>query len=285
MNRALVVALPIALIPVVALIACGESRDRAPAAPSCATGVNCNTGPGVVSGGGGNDAGTTDAPATDGALEVGEAGVTVNAIVRPLTSFAGDLSVTGSFETTVAIRAPRMGGGADVEATMPLSADGTYTLTGVKPVVGGATWLQVWKAGIKRTLAAVSLPAATGTVFSLPLFPETLPAETWTNTGQTTTYPTNPATVVVHVFGPDGKRLPGVKAGAGAGTTTKGPFYDFGTDVGTASSTAANGTIVFLGITGVSSFPIDLSVGTKTYGTISVPVEPNVVHYLSVKLE
>lgn len=279
MKRALVLVLPIALAPAIG-VACSQSNDRAPAAPSCAEGVNCNTGPGIVSSGGGGDTGTTDAPTTDAAFEVGEAGVAVSAIVHSLPRFGDPLS--GAFETTVALRAPRMGGGTDVEATMPISADGTYTLTGVAPVIGGPTWLQVWKAGIKRTQAGVVLPSST--VFQLPLFPETLPAETWNNTGQTTVYPTNPSTVVVHVFDDKNSRLPGAKAAAGPGATTKGPFYDVGTDVGVGTATGAKGTIVFIGITGVSLFPVALSVGTTNYATIQVPVEPNVVTYLGVSL-
>jgi hypothetical protein len=279
MKRALVVFVPFVTFAIVS--ACSESNERAPSLPSCAPGVNCNTGPGVVGSGGGTDSGARDAAPSETAFEVGDGGVTVSAVVRPMSNFVTDPSTVTAFDTTVTLRAPRAGGGAQVEATMAV-VDGTYTLNGVAPSIGAPTWIEVLKTGATRTIAGVSAPA-TGT-FALPLFNELLPQTTWNIVAPAAAYPPGSATVVVHVVTPAGVRKAGVTATAFG--TARGPYYDDGSDISpSAMATGARGTIVFLGSTGSGTFPISLSFGTKTYATVTAPLTTNAVTHVSLALD
>lgn len=277
MKRVVIVAVPLAFV---VAASCSEPSDRPPAAPNC-MGLTCGSGPGPGTSGG-SDAGETSVTdaSTDAPFEVGEAGVPVRAIVRPLASFTADPETSTMFDSTsMSVRAPRVGGGFS-EATMA-DIEGAFTLTAVQPSIGAATYVDVWKSGVHRTHAAVLYrPEVT---LNLPLFAAELPQVLWTQSGAMTAFPTTSSTVVVHVVGPTGARASGVKAlpfGTG-----RGPYYDDGSDVSpmATTQTGARGTIVFLGLSG--SFQLTLSTATKTYAAVTLTLSPGAVTYATFQVD
>ncbi len=282
MKRALVVVLPLLIAA-----ACSESKEHPAAPPQCADGMNCAVGPGGTGSGATKDSGALDG-ASDAEFEVGDGGVAVTATVRPLSKFVTDPYTVATFDTvSISLRAPRVGGG-EVEATMPF-ADGSYALNGVAPAIGSNTFLEVWKAGTRRTLAGVNAVAPPMAGFSLPLFADLLPRTTWETIVATTAYPTGSATVVVHLYRRDTagtfSRKPGVRATPFG--SARGPYYDDGTDISaTATATGASATIVFLGITGTGTFGLNLTDTTiaKSYETVLLPVAADAVTHLALDL-
>lgn len=265
-----------ALLLLTALTACGEDKTRAPAAAGCDN-------PGCVNPGpiGGGDSGAGRDVETDAVTDAAsDASTTVTCTVHPLSKFTADPASAG-LTSTVVVRAPKIGGGVTPDVKADLT--GTFTLPDVAAAVGTPTWLQVVSGGAVRGIDGVPLPSADA--FAIPLFDDNLASTTWLTLGVGTPYPTSGATVVVHVFDAAGKRKSGVTATPfGDG---RGPFYDDGTDVSpTAKTTGAQGTIVFLGLTaGSSLFTLTVADGTKTYGSISVPLGASAVSHLALKLE
>jgi len=280
MKRVVVVIVPTAFV---VAASCSEPSDRAPPAPNC-LGVTCGGGPGPGTSGGSDAGGETTATdaLTDGAFEVGDGGVSVGAMVRPLNSFTDDPDKAGTFDlVSLSVRAPRAGGGTDVEATTA-NVEGVFTLNGVAPAVGAATYFQVWKTGVHRTLAAVVYRP--DTTFNLPLFKEDLQLNAWNMTTPATIYPTGASTIVVHVFGPGGARLAGVKAALTG--TGRGPLYDDGADITPlATATGSRGTIVFIGITASTTFRLDMFTSTKTYPSVNLALASNAVTHAAFVLE
>jgi hypothetical protein len=149
-------------------------------------------------------------------------------------------------------------------------------------MTGAATYFQVWKRGVHRTLAAVnSQPDVT---IQLPLFRDDLALTTWNVVATGLTYPTGSSTLVAHIVSASGVRLAGVKA-ALAGTG-RGPYYDDGSDISpTATATGSRGTIVFLGMTGAASLGLTLSTATKMYSTVNVSLVGGAVSHITLALE
>lgn len=281
MKRLVVAAVPIAVL---IAVSCSEERERAPAAPNC-IGTNCGGGPGPGTSGSGGDTGATaDAPSSDAAFDVSDAGVLVTAIVRPLTSFTGNPDTATTFDTaSLDVRAPRVGG-MDVSATTA-DIEGKFTLSGVQPAFGAATYFQVWKMGQHRTLAAVNYSPGQTTPVNLPLFSSELAQSLWIATGTPTPYAATSSTVVVHVVNDRGERAPNVRAAlAGNG---QGPFYDDAGDVTVAARTQTGnrGTIVFVGITGAGSFPLRLTTPTRMYGTVNLTLASGAVTHATLVVE
>lgn len=256
--------------------ACSEEKSRAPAAGGCNDPSCVNTNPvGGGDSGAGRDA-ETDA-LTDAAFD---ASTTVTCTVHPLSKFTLD-PASASPTSTVVVRGPKIGGGVTPDIKPDLT--GTFTLPDVAAAVGTPTWLQIVSGGAVRGIDGVPLPSSVA--LAIPLFDDNLASTTWLTLGIGTPYPTNGATVVVHVLDAAGKRKSGVTATPfGDG---QGPFYDDGTDISaSAKTTGTKGTIVFLGLTaGSSLFTLTVADGTKTYGSINVPLGAGAVSHLALSLE
>ncbi len=263
------------------IAACDSDKDRPPAAGGCQPGVPCNPLPG--SSGGGGDAGS-DAAAADATGDADpDASSSVTGFVRRIrTSFTEEPSATAEAAAGVTVAALQLGGGT-VQALS--AADGSFTLSPILANVGEATWFDVAQSGLVRSHAGVAVPSTAP--IQLPFYDETLVVTT-ANRVPGLVLPANPVTVVVHVY--DGNtsgnpRLAGVSSQP-IGLAAK-PYYDDGLDVtGLPTATGARGTIVFMGgDASTNPYPVTLSYGGKSRGTVSVPVKAGAVSWIAVLVD
>lgn len=267
------------LLTLGALVACSTKKDYAPyAGGDCPAGQTCG---GILGPGGGTTTdGGTDA-LSDAPFEVGEAGVSLTSVVRPLNAFPTDPTTATGFSPGVTVQALGIAGG-NVQAVT--AGDGTFTLDGIAPSVGAPTWVSIVRAGIVRQIVGFHATSATMTLPTLPYFDESLPATTASSTGvvlPAECTSTGCATVVVRVVGSAGTPLSGVSA---APIGTSSVLYDSGANsVESGKATGTFGTIVFLGLT-TSPAPVTLTAGGTTYATVQVATANTAVSYLAVQL-
>ena len=273
-----------------AALACSNKNDHAPSAGGCPANADCGGIGGPPGGGGGTDAGTTDASVADG--EVGVVDIHAGEI-RSVASFtqdpAGGVLVT---ESNLFVKGAR--GAKFIEAAV---AGGTFVLSGLDTTYpinfvyldGRATGTS-----ITRTIFGFPVDAVGGAYdLQIPTFPDTL-SQTWAlalGVPLTAGSTRGTATVVVQVLDDAGvarKNVLGLatpSAPQPAGTAAN-PYYDDNSDglVFNTTGTGSRGTIVWLAVV-PGAFPVKFQLGAPAVTvSFTAPAQADAVTFVRLRV-
>ncbi len=264
---------PILVSGVVVGLACSSEKDRP---PTLGGGSGNPTGMGGTGGGVGTDAAVTGDAFSDAFGDGGA--VTASGVVRQ----PGDLlseAANATAAPNITVRASKVGGGV-TEVKSQLGGD--FTLPDIAAAVAAPTWLQLVETGrtTPSSIVGVMLP---GTLV-LPLYRDTIVASSAGSIGLAVDTATR-ATVVIHVYNPQGARYAGIKART---VGTDRAYYDEGLAISaTATQTGTSGTLVFYNVSPATSNPFSLTLerGATAYKTESLPIAAGAVTSLRISLQ